>query len=165
MTPADVDQLLASPDAFLVALDGVTDPGNLGAVLRCAETAGVTGVIVPRHRAARLSPAAVKSAAGAVEHIAVAMVSGVPTFLERARRAELWCVGLDADGTADVFALEVAEAPLVLVLGAEGRGLSKLARARCDVVARIPLHGTLGSLNVAAAAAVACHAVAHRRHG
>ena len=79
--------------------------------------------------------------------------------------AELWCVGLDADGTSDVFALEVADAPLVLVLGAEGRGLSKLARARCDVVARIALHGQIESLNVAAAAAVACHAVAHRRHG
>ena len=143
-----------------MALDGVTDPGNLGAVLRVAETAGVTGVIVPRHRSARLSPAAVKAAAGAVEHLPVAAVSGVPALLDRAARAGVWSVGLDAEGEADVFALDVADRPLVVVLGAEGRGLSRLARERCDLVAAIPMRGALESLNVATAAAVACHAIA-----
>jgi 23S rRNA (guanosine2251-2'-O)-methyltransferase len=165
VAPANLDDLLARPDAFLVALDGVTDPGNLGAVLRVAETAGVTGVIVPRHRSARLSPAAVKAAAGAVEHLPVAAVSGVPAFLDRASRAGVWSVGLDADGEADVFALDVADRPLVVVLGAEGRGLSRLARERCDLVAAIPMRGALESLNVATAAAVACHAIARSRHG
>lgn len=161
----DLDDLLARPDAFLVALDGVTDPGNLGAVLRAAETAGVTGVIVPRHRSARLSPAAVKAAAGAVEHVPVAAVSGIPALLDRAARAGVWSVGLDAGGEADVFALDVADRPLVVVLGAEGRGLSRLARDRCDLVAAIPMRGALESLNVATAAAVACHAIARTRHG
>jgi 23S rRNA (guanosine2251-2'-O)-methyltransferase len=165
LSAANVDDLLAAPDAFLVALDGVTDPRNLGAVLRVAETAGVTGVILPRHRSARLTPAAVKAAAGAVEHLALATASGVPALLDRASRAGVWSVGLDAGGTADVFALEVADRPLVVVLGAEGSGLGRLTRDRCDLVAAIPMRGAIESLNVATAAAVACHAIARRRHG
>lgn len=160
---ADLDGLLADPGAFLIALDGVTDPGNLGAVLRTAEAAGVTGALLPRHRAARLSPAAVKAAAGAVEHLPLAAVAGVPAALERASRGGLWSVGLEAEGTTSVFGLEVADRPLVLVLGAEGSGLSRLARRRCDVLASIPLAGRTASLNVAAAAAVACFEVARRR--
>lgn len=163
VVPAELDELLAQPDAFLVALDGVTDPGNVGAVLRSAETAGVTGVVLPRHRSARLSPAAVKAAAGAVEHLPIATASGVPALLDRARRAGVWSVGLDASGTADLFALDVADRPLVLVLGAEGRGLSRLTTERCDLVARIRMYGAIESLNVAAAAAVACHAIARLR--
>jgi 23S rRNA (guanosine2251-2'-O)-methyltransferase len=161
---ADVDELLGAADAFLVALDGVTDPRNLGAVLRVAETAGVTGVVLPKHRSARLTPAAVKAAAGAVEHLDLA-VSGVPALLDRASRAGVWSVGLDAGGTADVFALEVADRPLVVVLGAEGSGLGRLTRERCDLVASIPMRGAIESLNVATAAAVTCHAIARRRHG
>jgi 23S rRNA (guanosine2251-2'-O)-methyltransferase len=163
VVPHDVDELLGDPAAFLVALDGVTDPGNLGAVLRVAETAGVTGVVLPRHRSARLGPAAVKAAAGAVEHLRIATTSGVPSLLDRAARAGVWAVGLDARGGADVFALDVADRPLVVVLGAEGRGLSRLARERCDLVAGIPMRGALESLNVATAAAIACHAIARAR--
>jgi len=162
---ADLDDLLADRAAFLVALDGVTDPGNLGAVLRTAEAAGATGAVLPRHRSARLSPAAVKAAAGAVEHLPIATVAGVPAALERASRAGLWSVGLEAGGATGVHELEVADRPLVLVLGAEGRGLSRLARRRCDVLAGIPLAGRTASLNVSAAAAVACFEVARRRSG
>ena len=161
---ADATAVLRAPGAFLVALDGVTDPGNLGAVLRAADTAGVTGVIVPRHRAAHLTPAAVKAAAGAVEHVPVASVAGIPALLDRARREGVWTVGLDAAGDASVFDLPVATDRVLLVLGAEGTGLARLTRARCDVVARIPLYGALESLNVASAAAVAAHALAHQRH-
>lgn len=161
--PADLDDLLARPDAFLVALDGVTDPGNLGAVLRVAETAGATGVVLARHRSARLSPAAVKAAAGAVEWLAIATAAGIPAVLDRAQRAGVWSVGLDAAGDAEVFELAVADRPLMLVLGAEGRGLSRLARDRCDLVASVAMYGRLESLNVATAAAVAFHAVARQR--
>src|SRR6185369_7313441 len=154
--PADVDALLADPAAFLVALDGVTDPQNLGAVMRTAETAGATGIVLATHRAVGLTPAVAKAAAGALEHLPVAFVSGVPGALDRAKRAGVWCVGLDADGDQLRFDLSVADAPLVLVLGAEGRGLSRLARARCDVVASIPMRGHVESLNVSAAAAIAC---------
>lgn len=159
-----LDGLLAKPQVFLVAVDGVTDPQNLGAILRTAEVAGATGAILPRHRSASLAPAAVKAAAGAVEHLPIALVGGIPGALEQTGRAGVWSVGLDAGGTTPVSELTVADAPVVLVLGAEGRGLSRLARERCDVIASIPMHGHLDSLNVAAAAAVACFEVAARRH-
>jgi 23S rRNA (guanosine2251-2'-O)-methyltransferase len=163
IVPADVDALLADPAAFLVALDGVTDPQNLGAVLRTAETTGATGMLLPRHRAVGLTPAVAKAAAGALEYLPVAFVSGIPGVLERAARAHVWCVGLDATGDASVFDLPVADQPLVLVLGAEGRGLSRLARSRCEVVASIPMHGHIESLNVSAAAAIACSEIARQR--
>ena len=159
----DLDALFADPKAFLVALDGVTDPGNLGAIMRTAETAGATGIIVPTHRAVGLTPAVAKAAAGALEYLPVAFVSGVPGALDRAKRAGVWSVALDGDGDRSVFDLSVADAPLVLVLGAEGRGVSKLARQRCDVVASIPMHGRIESLNVSAAAAVALTEIARRR--
>ncbi len=159
----DLDALFADPQAFLVALDGVTDPGNLGAVMRTAETAGATGIIVPTHRAVGLTPSVAKAAAGALEYLPVAFVSGVPGALDRAKRAGVWCVALDGDGDRSVFDLAVADAPLVLVLGAEGRGVSRLARQRCDVVASIPMHGRIESLNVSAAAAVAMTEIARRR--
>jgi 23S rRNA (guanosine2251-2'-O)-methyltransferase len=162
---ADLDALLEDPRAFLVALDGVTDPQNLGAVMRSAETAGATGIVLATHRAVGLTPAVTKAAAGALEYLAVSFVSGISGALDRATRAGVWCVGLDGGGDASVFDLAVAEQPVVLVLGAEGRGLSRLARTRCDVVASIPMHGHIASLNVSAAAAVACTEIARRRAG
>jgi len=155
--------LLDATDAFLVALDGVTDPGNLGAVLRTALAAGATGAVLPRHRAALLTPAATKAAAGAVEHLPIALVGGVATALEQAARAGVWAVGLDAHGEGLISELAVVDRPLVLVLGAEGTGLARLVRKRCDVIARIPMTGPIESLNVAAAAAVACFEVARQR--
>jgi 23S rRNA (guanosine2251-2'-O)-methyltransferase len=161
--PADFDALLDDPAAFLVALDGVTDPGNLGAILRVAGAAGATGVVLPRHRSALLTPAAVKAAAGAVEQVPIALVSGVPAALDRARRGGVWTVGLDAAGSRSVFEIPVADQPLLLVLGAEGRGLGRLTRDRCDVLAAIPMPGTVDSLNVATAAAIACFEIVRRR--
>jgi 23S rRNA (guanosine2251-2'-O)-methyltransferase len=161
----DLDALLDDPRAFLVALDGVTDPQNLGAVMRTAETAGATGIVLATHRAVGITPAVAKAAAGALEYLPVSFVSGIPGALDRAKRAEVWCVGLDGGGDTSVFDLPVAEQPVVLVLGAEGRGLSRLARARCDVVASIPMYGNIASLNVGAAAAVACTEIARRRAG
>lgn len=163
VAPADFDALLAAPDALLVALDGVTDPGNLGAILRVAGAADATGVVIPRHRTAPLTPAAMKAAAGAVEHVPVAVVSGIPAALERAVRAEVWTVGLATEGATSIFELAVADRPLMLVLGAEGRGLARLTRARCDLLAAIPTPGAVDSLNVATAAAVACFEVVRRR--
>jgi 23S rRNA (guanosine2251-2'-O)-methyltransferase len=160
---ADLDDLLDTPDAFLVALDGVTDPRNLGAVLRSAETAGATGVVLPRHRSARITPAVAKAAAGAIEYVSIAEVAGIPTALERAARRSVWTIGLDERGEQSIDDVAIADQPIVLVFGAEGRGLSRLTRDRCDVVASIPTYGRLASLNVASAAAIACHAVARRR--
>ena len=148
---------------FLLALDGVTDPQNLGALLRTAEAAGVSGVVLPRHRAVHVTPAVTKAAAGAVEHVPIAVVAGLPNALARAAEAGLWVVGLDPAGAETLFELAVAEAGVVVVLGAEGRGLSRLARQRCDTLVSIPLRGALPSLNVAAAGALALFEVSRRR--
>ena len=163
--PARFDTLLAEPSAFLVGLDGVTDPQNLGAILRTAEVTGATGVVLPRHRAARVTPAAAKAAAGAIEYLPITTVAGMPAAIAQAARASVWTVGLDADGGVTVDDLAVADRPLMLVFGAEGSGLSRLARERCDVVARIPMRGNIASLNVASAVAVACATIARLRHG
>jgi 23S rRNA (guanosine2251-2'-O)-methyltransferase len=163
LRPADVDELLARPDAFVLALDSVTDPQNLGAILRTAETAGVSGVVLPRHRSARVTAVVAKAAAGAIEYLPIALVSGIPSALERAARAGVWTVGLDEHGEQSLFDLALADQPIAIVLGAEGRGLSHLTRKRCDVLVHIPMQGHLSSLNVSAAAALACHEVARRR--
>ena len=151
------------PAPFLLALDGVTDPQNLGALLRTAEIAGVTGVVLPRHRAVHVTPTVAKAAAGAVEHLPMTVVPGLPAALSRLGQLGVWTIGLEAEATDSVFELTLAGEPVALVLGAEGSGLSPLARKRCDVLAAIPQFGRLGSLNVAAAAAVACYEIARRR--
>lgn len=148
---------------FLLAMDGVTDPGNLGALLRSAECAGVTGVVLPKHRAVHITPTVTKSAAGAVEYLPMALVGGLPNAISELRAAGVWVVGLDMGGDTDLFNLTVADEPVCLVMGAEGKGLSRLVRERCDAVAGIPLLGEVASLNVSAAGALACYEVTRRR--
>jgi 23S rRNA (guanosine2251-2'-O)-methyltransferase len=148
---------------FLVAVDGVTDPGNLGALLRSAECAGVTGVVLPRHRAVHITPTVTKAAAGAVEHLRFAVVGGLPAALQQLQKAGVWVVGLDGDGPTSLWSMPAADGPIALVLGAEGSGLSRLVKQRCDALVGIPLSGSLGSLNVAAAGALACFEVARAR--
>jgi 23S rRNA (guanosine2251-2'-O)-methyltransferase len=166
---ADLDALARPPEGaappFLVVLDGVTDPHNLGAVMRSALGAGATGLIVGRHRSARLTPTAVKAAAGAVEHLPVARVPGIPAALASLSSAGVWTVALTEGAPTSLWGLRLASEPVALVLGAEGRGLSRLARQRCDIAVGIPTAGPLGSLNVSAAAALACFEVARRRQG
>ncbi|MGO9195629.1 MAG: 23S rRNA (guanosine(2251)-2'-O)-methyltransferase RlmB [Acidimicrobiales bacterium] len=151
------------PGAFLVVVDGVTDPQNLGAILRSAECAGATGAVLPRHRAVHVTAAVTKAAAGAVEHLPIALVAGIPSALQELERLGVRTVGLDERGDRSVFDLDLGSDPVALVLGAEGRGLSPLSRRRCDLLARIPLHGAIPSLNVSTAAAVACFEVARGR--
>ncbi len=148
---------------FLLLVDGVTDPGNLGALLRTAECAGVTGVLLPRHRAVHITPTVAKAAAGAIEHLRMGVVAGLPAAISRLAELGVWTVGLDSVADTELFELGIASEPVALVLGAEGRGLSRLVRQRCDVVVRIPMVGALGSLNVASAGAVACFEVVRRR--
>ncbi|HEY3809961.1 MAG TPA: TrmH family RNA methyltransferase, partial [Acidimicrobiales bacterium] len=158
-----VERLLAAAAPFLVVLDGVTDPHNLGAVMRSALSAGGTGLVIGRHRAARLTPAALKAGAGAAEYLPVATVAGIPAALAALAAAGVWTVGLDAGAPTTLWDLTVATEPVALVLGAEGRGLGRLVRQRCDLVVDVPLLGPLDSLNVAAAAALACFEVARKR--
>jgi 23S rRNA (guanosine2251-2'-O)-methyltransferase len=147
---------------FLLAVDGVTDPGNLGALLRSAEGLGVTGVVLPRHRAVHITPTVAKAAAGAIEHLPMAVVPGLPAALRELGGRGVWLVGLDMGGEP-IDRLAVVDEPVALVVGAEGRGLSRLVRQRCDAIAAIPMRGRLGSLNVAVAGAIACWEVARRR--
>ena len=148
---------------FLLLLDGITDPQNLGAILRTAECAGATGVVLPRHRAAHITPSVTKAAAGAIEHLRIALVGGLPAAMQTLSDSGVWTVGLDVSGEQPIHQLTVADEPIALVLGAEGPGLSRLVRQRCDALASIPLQGALGSLNVSAAAAVACFEILARR--
>ena len=148
---------------FLLAVDGVTDPGNLGALLRSAECAGVSGIVLPKHRAVHITPTVTKAAAGAVEYLPMALVGGLPNAINELKAAGVWVIGLDMGGDTDLFNLEVADQAVCLVMGAEGKGLSRLVRERCDAVASIPLLGELSSLNVSAAGALACFEVTRRR--
>ena len=148
---------------FLLVVDGITDPHNLGAVLRSAECAGVTGIVLPRHRAAHLSPTVTKVAAGAIEHLPMALVGGIPTALTRLAELGVWSVGLVGEAPTSLYDLDLGDRPVALVLGSEGTGLAALTRKRCDVVAGIPQHGSLSSLNAATAGAIACFDVARQR--
>ncbi len=166
--PVELDTLCTRPALsgaapFLLALDGVTDPQNLGSLLRSGSCAGITGVVLPRHRAAHITPTVTKASAGAVEHLPMALVSGLPAAMMRAKELGVWTVGLDADGEVGLFDLELGNEPVMLVLGAEGKGLSRLTRTRCDIVVSIPLWGPLSSLNVGVAGAMACYEVARHR--
>ncbi|MEZ5215692.1 MAG: 23S rRNA (guanosine(2251)-2'-O)-methyltransferase RlmB [Ilumatobacteraceae bacterium] len=149
---------------FLIAVDGVTDPGNLGALIRSADGAGADGVVLPRHRAVHVTPTVAKAAAGAVEHVPMAIVGGLPSAIATIKKAGIWVVGLDDAADRSLFELgDLAVEGICLVLGAEGAGLSRLARERCDMIVSIPMRGRLSSLNVSAAAALACYEVTRQR--
>ena len=162
-----LDEVLAgaTEKLFLVAVDGVTDPGNLGAILRSCEGAGVDAVILPRHRAVHITPSAAKAAAGAVEYLSLCVVPGLPTAIQQLRDNDVWIVGLDDAADKPIFGLgDLAREHVCLVLGAEGPGLSRLVRERCDLLVSIPMRGALSSLNVSAAAALATYEVVRARH-
>jgi len=151
---------------FLLVLDGVTDPHNVGALLRTAECAGVTGVVLPRHRAVHVTPTVAKVAAGAIEHLDIAVVPGVPNALRTMDEHGVTSIGLDGAAGRSLFDMGlVSDGAVALVLGAEGRGLAPLTRRRCSALAAIPLFGALGALNVASAGAVACFELARQRAG
>jgi len=166
LRPEDLDDLLAGRDGvapFLLAADGVTDPGNLGALLRTAECAGVTGIVLPRHRSVHVSPAVTKAAAGAVEHLRFALVGGLPAALAHLVEAGVLVIGLDMDGDTSIHDLPPLDGPVALVVGSEGRGLGRLVRQRCEIVTSIPLLGATESLNVSVAGALALYEVVRRR--
>ena len=158
-----IEKLLAVPDALLVFLDGVTDPHNLGSLLRSADGAGFHGIVIPSRRSAGVTATVRKVSAGAAEVVPVARVTNLSRELEAAKRAGLWAVGLDAEGADDIWASDLLEPPLALVLGAEGKGLSPGVRQHCDSFVRIQSLGKLESLNVAVAGALAMFEVARRR--
>jgi 23S rRNA (guanosine2251-2'-O)-methyltransferase len=150
---ADAPDLLAASDPVLVALDEVTDPQNLGAICRTAEAAGATGVVIPERRSAEVTPAVCKASAGAVEHLPVARVRNLADFIAAAKAADCWCYGAAA-GAPTPYTAPDWSGGVVLVLGAEGKGLRPRVAAACDDLVSLPLRGRIESLNVSATAAV-----------
>jgi 23S rRNA (guanosine2251-2'-O)-methyltransferase len=158
---ADAYELAGADEPLLVCLDQVTDPRNLGAVARSAEGAGATGVILPAHRSARVTPVVARASAGAVEHLPIAVVPNLARFLNEVKGPRLWAWAADVGGTpmgeADL------SGGLALVFGAEGKGLRPLVRRACDGVVSIPLAGQVESLNVSVAAAVLLYEARRKR--
>ncbi len=147
---------------FLLALDGVEDPHNLGALLRTADGAGVDGVILPERRSAQVNATVVKTSAGAAEHVRIARVTNLMRALEELKRANIWCVGLDERGSQDYNTFDY-RTNCVLVLGGEGGGLHELVRRTCDHLLRIPMAGQVSSLNVSVAGAIVMYEAARQR--
>ena len=163
------DLLAAPPDAsgrrFFLALDGVEDPHNLGALLRSADGAGMTGVILPERRSAPLSAVVAKSSAGASEHVRIARVTNLTRALEQMKKHDIWIVGLDERGIPDYTDFDLRQ-DCCLVLGREGAGLHDLVKRTCDFLLRIPMAGSVSSLNVSVAGAVVMYeAMRQRRAG
>lgn len=147
---------------LVLALDGVEDPQNLGALLRVADGAGVDGVVLTERRSAPLSAVAVKASAGATEHLRIARVVNLVRALEELKRQNLWIIGLDERGTADYDQFDLT-GDCVIVLGREGAGLHELVRRTCDHLLRIPMAGGVSSLNVSAAGAVVLYEAFRQR--
>ena len=139
---------------LLVALDGIEDPHNLGAIIRSAHAAGADAVVIPERRAAGLTPAAAKAAAGAIEYLPVARVTNLGRALEDLKRRGFWIVGLDERAQKKLYEVDLT-GPTVLVLGAEGHGLHQQTRQKCDFLGSIPVAGRLATLNVSVAAGIA----------
>jgi 23S rRNA (guanosine2251-2'-O)-methyltransferase len=154
-TYSDAEDLLddIAPSTIFILLDGVEDPHNLGAIVRTAECGGATAVIVPERRAAHITEAVAKTSAGAVEHLPVARVTNLASFIQELKRHNVWVVGVE--GSAEMAYTEFNYAgALALVFGGEGHGLHRLVRERCDAVVSIPMHGSVTSLNVSVAVGV-----------
>ncbi len=159
---ADAAALLARPAPLIVALDEVQDPQNLGAIARTAECAGADGLVIPERRSAEVTAAAAKASAGAVEHLPIARVGNLAAFLDAAKAAGSWCLGAAAGG-ATAYTQADWTGGVVLVLGAEGRGIRPKVAAHCDLLVAVPLRGRIGSLNVSATAAVLLFEAVRRR--
>ena len=162
---SDLDELVANrrgEHLFLLVLDGVEDPQNLGALLRSANGAGVDGVIIPERRAAGITGAVVKASAGASEHLAVARVVNIARTLEELKDRNVWTVGLDERAPQSYDELDY-NMDCALVLGAEGKGLHELVRKKCDLLVSIPMMGSVASLNVSVAGGIVMYEVLRQR--
>ena len=163
---AELDDIFATAaergeEPFVVALDGVTDPHNLGAIIRTAECAGAHGVIIPERRSAGLTPAAVKASAGACEYMNVVRVTNLNRALETLKERGLWIVGATMDGE-DAFSADLT-GPMAIVIGAEGEGIAEMTLKKCDLKLSLPIKGHIDSLNASVAAGIMMYAVVNAR--
>ena len=158
-----LDDLIAQENPFLLVCDGITDPRNLGAMLRSADGAGVTGVVVPRHRSARISPTVTKTAVGAIEYLTFSDVGGIPTAIDQMNKAGILTVGLAGESTDSLYDLDLGSTPVALIVGGEENGMAALTRKRCQAVVSIPQIGKIVSLNAGVAVSIAAFEVARQR--
>ena len=158
-----IDMLAQVNLPALIALDHLQDPQNVGAIARSALAAGMTGMIVSDVRAAPIEATAFKASAGALEKLPLSIVASIPNALSRLNKSHVWTVGLAADGEQSLFDLDLLTEPCAIVVGAEGDGLSRLARQTCDVIVSIPMVTATESLNASVSAALACFEVMRRR--
>lgn len=164
---ATVDQILKNSTAkaepgFLLFLDGVEDPQNLGSIIRTAEAAGVHGIIIPERRAAGLTAAVSRASAGAVEYLPVARVTNLTKTIRELKKAGLWFTGVEMNGKIELDQADLS-GPIGLVLGGEGKGISRLVAEECDQIVRLPMWGKVNSLNVSVASGIALYEVRRRR--
>ena len=155
-------ELLAINPTLLVALDSIMDPQNLGAILRSAEVAGSEGAIIPEHRSAPLSPAAVKASSGASELLRISLVSGLPSAITEVKRSGIWCVALDPRGELSPWEFDFTQRVCV-VIGSEGEGVHRLVKERCDARVKLPAKGHITSLNASAAASALLYEIIRQR--
>jgi 23S rRNA (guanosine2251-2'-O)-methyltransferase len=160
---ADAYELAARERPLLAVLDRVTDPRNLGAVARSAEGAGATGIVVPAHGSAVVTPAVARASAGAVEHLPIAVVTNLARYLEEVKGGDLWVYGAAGEAAAQPMWNTDLTGGVAIVLGAEGKGLRPLVRRMCDALVSIPLAGAVESLNVSVAAAVLLYEARRQR--
>jgi 23S rRNA (guanosine2251-2'-O)-methyltransferase len=161
---ADLDEVLqrGTGDSFLLVLDGIEDPRNLGALIRTADACGAWGVIVPKDRAVGVTPAVAKSSAGAVFHIPLVRVTNISSTLRKLKEQGIWVVGAAAEAHKDLFHHDLTM-PLAVVIGGEGRGIRPLVKKECDLLVSIPMRGKVNSLNASVAGAVILYEVLRQR--
>jgi 23S rRNA (guanosine2251-2'-O)-methyltransferase len=161
---ADLLELVESKKekALFVILDGIEDPQNLGAIIRNVDASGAHGVIIPKRRAAPLTETVSKTSAGAVEHVMVALVSNIADTIERLKKKGVWVIGVEAGQDKMIYDVDFS-LPTAIVIGGEGKGMSKLVKDRCEILASIPMFGKVSSLNASAASAIALFEVVRQR--
>lgn len=165
---AEVDDLLnhaksKNEDPFLVILDGLEDPHNLGSILRTADACGVHGIIIPKRRSVGLTQTVAKLSTGAIEYVPVARVTNLARIIDELKEKGLWIFGTDMKDSQDYRKMD-ATLPLALVIGSEGKGISRLVREKCDFIVHLPMKGHVTSLNASVAAAILMYEVQRKRH-
>ena len=165
---SDLDDMLSLAKSrnempFILLLDHLQDPQNLGTLLRTAEIVGIHGVIIPGRRAAEITPSVVNASSGAVEHLHIAVVTNLAQSIEKLQKHGVWVVGIEDDEKAQYYDQADLNLPLAVVLGSEGAGMARLTRERCDFMVKLPMHGQIQSLNVAVAGSVVLYHALHAR--
>lgn len=157
-TYSEVEEMISDPDSFVVILDHLEDPHNLGAIIRTCEAAGVNGIIIPKDRSVSVNATVMKTSAGALENMKIAMVTNLLQVINKLKKENFWIVGTDMDNSTDYREIDYS-GKIALVIGNEGNGISKSVHDACDFIAKIPMYGKINSLNASVAAGIMIYEV------